>query len=232
MSLVSQTQSSPSDVAPPPRGNGASPYPPEASAPKGEAVQPFSEPSFQRFDQCEPFPFNASEYLRRVAWEWVERLFMRLSPRRAYAWRRFWLRAFGATIARKAEIRPNVRIWHPWLLEMGEHATLADGVTIYNLGRVRLGEHSVLSQNVYVCAGTHDYSKPSMPLIRPQIDIGNGVWVAAGAFIGPGVKIGDNSVIGAGAVVMKDIPGRVIAAGNPAVVIKPRRMDAGPPAGA
>lgn len=185
----------------------------------------FAEPSFQRFDQCEPFPFKLSEYLRRVAWEWVERLFMRLSPRRAYGWRRFWLRAFGAKVAAHAQIRPNVRIWHPWLLEMGEHATLADGVTIYNLGRVRLGEHSVLSQNVYVCAGTHDYTKPSMPLIRPEIDIGNGVWVAAGAFVGPGVKIGDNAIVGACAVVMKDVPSGMIANGNPAVVVKARKMN-------
>lgn len=200
--------------------------PPDPSPPPAPQAQAFVEPSFQRFDQCEPFPFKVSEYARRVAWEWVEKLFMRWSPRRAYGWRRFWLRTFGAKIARKAEVRPNVRIWHPWLLEMGEHATLADGVTIYNLGRVRIGEHAVLSQNVYVCAGTHDYTKPSMPLIRPTIDIGNGVWVAAGSFVGPGVTIGDNAIVGACSVVMKDVPGGMIASGNPAVVVKARKTRA------
>lgn len=184
----------------------------------------FAEPSFQRFDQCDPTPYRLDEYARRLAWEWVERVFIRLSPRRAYGWRRFWLRAFGAKVARKAEVRPNVRIWHPWLLELGEHATLADGVTIYNLGMVRLGEHSVLSQNVYVCAGTHDYTRPSLPLIRPTIDIGNGVWVAASAFVGPGVRIGDNAVVGAGSVVTKDVPAGMIAAGNPCRVLRPRKM--------
>src|SRR5207248_7246530 len=90
--------------------------------------------------------------------------------------------------------------------------------------------HSVLSQDVYVCAGTHDPSLPLLPLLRPPIRIGSGVWIAAQAFIGPGVTIGDNSVIGARAVVVKDIPPGVVAAGNPARVLKPRPMHAGQPA--
>src|SRR6185437_3157980 len=59
---------------------------------------------------------------------------------------------------------------------------------------------------------------------RPPIRIGGGVWVCADAFIGPGVSIGDNSVVGARAVVTHDVPNDVIVAGNPAKVIKPRVM--------
>jgi acetyltransferase-like isoleucine patch superfamily enzyme len=99
-------------------------------------------------------------------------------------------------------------------------------VTIYNLGPVKIGDHSVISQDAYLCAGTHDYTLPTLPLLRTPITIGHGVWIAAGAFIGPGVSIGDNSVIGARSVVMKDIPADVIAAGNPCRVIKPREMKA------
>ncbi len=111
---------------------------------------------------------------------------------------------------------------HPWLFSMGEHSWLSERVEIYNLGPVDIGCHTVLSQDVYVCAGTHDYTKADLPLIRPPISIGSGVWVCAGAFIGPGVKVGDNCVIGARAVVTRDIPAGMIAGGNPAKVIRPR----------
>jgi putative colanic acid biosynthesis acetyltransferase WcaF len=75
-----------------------------------------------------------------------------------------------------------------------------------------------------VCAGTHDYTRATLPLQRPPITIGDGVWVAAGAFIGPGVTVGDNCVIAARAVVAKDVPAGVVAGGNPCRVIKQRPM--------
>jgi putative colanic acid biosynthesis acetyltransferase WcaF len=75
-----------------------------------------------------------------------------------------------------------------------------------------------------LCAGSHDYTKANLPLLRPEIRIGSGVWVCTQAFVGPGVTIGDNTVVGACAVVMKDLPGGVLAAGNPARVVKARRM--------
>ena len=57
------------------------------------------------------------------------------------------------------------------------------------------------------------------------IVIGSGVWVCAGAFIGPGVTVGDNSVVGARAVVTRDVPPGVVVAGNPARVVKARKMN-------
>ena len=107
---------------------------------------------------------------------------------------------------------------------MAPWSILSNGVTVYNLGPVRIGSHTVISQDAYLCAGTHDYHQPNLPLERQPITIGNGVWVCAGAFIGPGVTIGDNSIIGARAVVMKDVPPGVVVAGNPARIIKNREM--------
>ena len=103
---------------------------------------------------------------------------------------------------------------------------LSERVEIYNLGPVTIGSHTVLSQDVYVCAGTHDYTRPDMPLIRPSIHIGSGVWICAGAFLGPGISIGHNCVIGARAVVSKSVPDGMIAAGNPAKPLRPRPMNA------
>ena len=113
---------------------------------------------------------------------------------------------------------------HPWLLRLDAYTMLADEVQLYNLGPVHVGEHTCVSQGVYVCAGTHDHTQAHLPLRREPITIGRGVWVAAQAFIGPGVTVGDNSVVGARAVVMRDVEAGVVVAGNPAQVVNERPM--------
>jgi putative colanic acid biosynthesis acetyltransferase WcaF len=137
-------------------------------------------------------------------------------------WRRFWVRAFGAKIAPTAKIKSSTRIVHPWLLTLGDYSVLAEDVDVYNLGPIEIGDHTVVSHRAVLCAGTHDYTQPNLPLQRPTIRIGHGVWVCTQAFIGPGVTVGDNCVIGACAVVMRDAPAGMVLAGNPAKVVKPR----------
>ena len=180
--------------------------------------------AFQTLDRCTAYPYPRSEYARRFAWEWVQCLMIRPSPRRAYAWRRFWLRLFGAQMADTASTRPTTRIMHPWLLEMGSWSVASDRVNLYNLGPIRIGEHTTISQDSELCAGTHDHTDPTLPLVRSPVTIGSGVWVCAGAFIGPGVTVGDDSVVAARSVVVKDVPAGVVVGGNPARVIKPRLM--------
>lgn len=179
---------------------------------------------FQRLDRVAAFPYSRGEYLRRFAWNLVQATLIRLSPGRAMGWRRFWLRAFGAKVGRRSGIRPTTRIVHPWHLTLEDFVMLGDNVTVYNLGQVTLGEHSVVSQNTHLCAGTHDYTQPELPLVRSTITIGKGVWVCADAFVGPGVTIGDNAVVGARSVVTRDVERGVVVAGNPARVIKKRAM--------
>lgn len=179
---------------------------------------------FQRLDTCAGFPYSLSEYARRFAWAFVYAVLIRFSPGRVRRWRVFWLRRFGAKLDPSCNIRPSARIRHPWLLEMGPYSTLADNVEVYNLGPIRIGAHTVVSQNVHLCNGSHDYLDPSLPLLRPEMAIGSGVWVCADAFIGPGVAIGDNTLVGARAVVMRDLPADVIAAGNPCKVVRDRPL--------
>jgi putative colanic acid biosynthesis acetyltransferase WcaF len=179
-------------------------------------------PVFQQLDRAERAPYRVSERLLRAAWALVNATVWRLP--RGWGWRRWLLRQFGAKVGRGAIFRASARVFHPWLFEIGDFSTLGPGVVIYNLGPVRIGSHTTISQDCYVCAGTHDYTIPHLPLVRPPIDIGSGVWVAAQAFVGPHVSIGDNCVIGARAVVMKTIAPGMIAAGNPARELKPRPM--------
>jgi putative colanic acid biosynthesis acetyltransferase WcaF len=186
---------------------------------------PEKQAVFQRLDQTAGYPYTFGDYVRRFSWQWVQSLLIKPSFRRSHTWRRFLLTRFGAKIHPSSGTKASTHIWHPWLFEMGEYAMLSEGVTVYNLGKVTIGNHTVISQDVYLCAGTHDHTKPNLPLQRPPITIGSGVWICAGAFIGPGVTVGDNAVVAARSVVVKDVPAGMIVGGNPAKIIKPREMD-------
>lgn len=183
---------------------------------------PSQEPIFQQLDQTASYPYKLSDYIKRFCWQWTQCLFIKFSFRRSHTWRLFLLNQFGSKIHHTSGTKASTHIWHPWLFEMGEYSILSDGVTIYNLGKVTIGSHTVLSQDVYLCAGTHDYTKPNLPLEKPPITIGSGVWICAGAFIGPGVTIGDNAIIAARSVVTQDVPAGMIVGGNPAKIIKAR----------
>ena len=207
-------------ATPPTTPSAMPPAPMPSSSPPADEI-------FQTLDRAERAPYAVGERLRRMAWTFVNQTVWRLP--RGWGWRRWLLRRFGAKVGRGAIFRASAQVFHPWLFEIGDYSTLGLGVVIYNLGPVKIGSHMILSQDTYVCAGTHDYAVSYLPLRRPPIVIGSGVWVAAQAFIGPGVTVGNNCVIGACAVVARDIPPGMIAAGNPAKVIKPRPMPQPPP---
>lgn len=201
------------------------PQPPPTSmpeTPQPRAGDPAPPAIVQALDRTAKAPYPRSFYARRVVWAVLWRTLFQLP--RAWGLRRRLLRLCGANVADTSVFYASVRVMHPWLLEVGAHSTLSAKVEIYNLGPVTIGRHTVLSQDVYVCAGTHDYTRADLPLLRPPIRIGDGVWVAAGAFLGPGVTVGNNSVVAARAVVVKDVPAGVVVGGNPARVIKSRVM--------
>lgn len=189
-------------------------------------------PIFQTLHRTARAPYPKSWYVKRLAWNVVWTTLFRLPiPKFGPAWRRTLLRLFGARLGKAALFATSTRVFHPWLLEVGDWCAFAGGVTIYNLGRVRVGDHTVISQDVYLCAGTHDYTRPDLPLLRPEIRVGSGVWIAAGAFVCPGVTVGDNSVVAARSVVTRDVPPGMVVGGNPARVLKARPMQAGEPRG-
>ena len=112
----------------------------------------------------------------------------------------------------------------PWDLKIRKSCIFGTRVQLYNLGGLEIGDHTVLSQDVYVCGGTHDYTDPTYPLVRKKNKIGSYVWVAAGAFIHPGVTIGDGAVIGARAVVTRDVEPWTVVSGHPAKVVRKREI--------
>lgn len=152
-------------------------------------------------------------------------LFVPFNLRLFRKWRVLVLKCFGAKITWSSHIYSTVKIWAPWNLTIGENSTLGPNVDCYNQGKIYIGNNTIISQKAYLCASTHDYRLKNFPLVLRPIRIDNGVWVAAGAFIGPSVYIGDNAVVAAKAVVIKNIEKNTIVGGNPAKLIKTRTLE-------
>lgn len=165
--------------------------------------------------------YSRGEILARVLWATVNPLY-RFSPRTLFGWRRLLLRAFGARVGRNVHIYNTARIYFPWNLEVGDWSAIGEHAFIYNLGPVRIGSQVTISQRAHLCAGTHDYTDPALPLQKPPIVIEDQAWVCADAFVGPGVTVGEGAVVGARAVAVKDVGAWQVVAGNPARFIKQR----------
>lgn len=163
--------------------------------------------------------------LLRLIWGIVQWCLFRPTPRILFHhWRIFLLRLFGAKIGRGCKVSPSVRIWAPWMLTMGDLVCLGPGVDCYCVSPVRIGSRVTISQRAFLCTATHDISDPLRPLVHEAIIIMDQAWVFAEAFIGPGVSIGEGAVVGARAVVVKDVESWNVVAGNPARFIKHREF--------
>ncbi len=167
------------------------------------------------------------EQTRRVAWG-AGRWLIRFSPRPCFAFRRAVLRLFGAKIGAYVHVYPSTHLYMPWNVEIGEWSALGDEVLIYSLGKVRIGQQVTVSYRSHVCAGTHDFSDPALPLLKPPVTLEDGAWIGTEAFIGPGVVVGAGAIVGARAVVVKDVEPMRIVAGNPARTVGLRQRLAAP----
>jgi putative colanic acid biosynthesis acetyltransferase WcaF len=167
------------------------------------------------------FPFAAarvtlSNRLARLLWGAVRNTLYRFSPTVLHGWRRMLLRSFGGRIGVGAHPYPRAKIWAPWNLTMEPHSCLADDVDCYCVAPIQVGAHATVSQYSYLCAASHDYRNPSMPLIVAPIVIESYAWIAADVFVGPGVRVGEGAVIGARSTVIHDVAPWTVVAGSPA----------------
>lgn len=166
--------------------------------------------------------FSLKNRAGRAAWNLVWLVFFRPSPRPCHGWRTLLLRLFGANIAPGCHIYPGAKIWAPWNLTCLQEACVADGAILYNQAPVTLGERSVVSQGAHLCTGSHDFESPRFELFAKPIVVGDHAWLAAECFIHPGVTIGEGAVIGARAVVTRNMPAWTVCAGHPCKPLKPR----------
>lgn len=166
---------------------------------------------------------SLSNKLLRMLWNIIYWILFRpfVSPL-FYKWRILILRGFGAKIDWSAHVYAGAKIWAPWNLVMGKNSCLSSEVDCYNVDLVSIGDNAIISQKSYLCTASHDITNSLHPLITAPIIIKDQAWITAECYVGMGVTIGQGAVVGARAVVTKDIEPWTVVAGNPARFIKKR----------
>jgi putative colanic acid biosynthesis acetyltransferase WcaF len=158
-------------------------------------------------------------------WWIVQSVLVSTSPQFMYGWRRFVFRAFGARIGKNVLLRPSVSMTFPWNVEIGDDTWIGDNVVLYSLGKIKIGNNVVVSQNSYICSGTHDFCKVSFDMERHPVVIEDQVWVANDVYVAPGITIAIGAVVGTRSSVFNDLPAGMICYGSPAKAKKRRVVD-------
>ena len=169
-------------------------------------------------------PQTLGERARGVWWGVTRILFFRFTPPALGRWRNFLLRRFGAKVHPSARIASSVRIDFPWNLRVGRGVVIAHKVILNCMGEIEIGDRTMISQYAHLCAGTHDYERRDMAILRCPITVGADVWIAADAFVGPGVTIGDGALLAARSSAFGDLPGGQVCVGEPARPRRPRQQ--------
>jgi len=172
---------------------------------------------------------NRSRFANRIwryVWDAVWLILCRYSPSVLQGWRRNVLKLFGAKLGPSVHVYPSAKVWAPWNLEMAANSCLGPQVDCYNVAKVSLGEGATVSQRAFLCTAGHDIHSAGFDLTHKPISIGANAWVAAQAFVGPGVAIGEGAVVAACAVAVKDVKAWEVVAGNPAKKVGHRRRSA------
>ncbi len=166
-------------------------------------------------DRGKPFWFEVLWYLVKMAF------FLSAFPY-PNSFRRRLLILFGAKIGTGFVIRPGVNIHMPWKLVIGDYCWIGDSCEFLNLAPVTIGDHTAIAHEVSFTTGNHDYKDHTMSYRNAPIRIGRGCWLASRVFIGPGVTVGEHSIVTAGSVVTKSVPPWKVVQGNPAEVVRSR----------
>lgn len=167
--------------------------------------------------------YSTSFKIKRLCWYLVNAtLFRWLVGGLFSSLRNNMLRLWGAKIASSSQIYSTCKIWAPWNLEIGHYVCVGPNTQLYNKARIVIGDNSVISQGSFLCTASHDINDSYHKLIVGPITIEDQVWIAADAFVGMGVHVGQGAVVGARACVFKNIKSWTVVGGNPASFIKER----------
>ena len=137
-------------------------------------------------------------------------------------WRVLILKIFKAKIGSGVVIKPRVRIKFPWNLSIGDNCWIGESVWIDNLCDVIIDNDVCISQGVYLCTGSHNWSKATFDLILKPIKIASQVWLCAMSKVGPGIDIGEGAILSLGSIATKSLEPWTVNQGNPATPIKKR----------
>jgi putative colanic acid biosynthesis acetyltransferase WcaF len=161
-------------------------------------------------------PWSVTEKVGMALWQMAWPLFCAWTPKPLNPWRLLWLKIFGAKITGRPFVHPRARITLPWNLTLHDRACLGDRAHAYSLGEIEIHADATVAQEAYLCTGTHQFDSPQRPLQTAKITVGAGAFICARAFVLPGITIGPRAIVGACAVVTRDVPEAARVAGNPA----------------
>lgn len=138
--------------------------------------------------------------------------------------RQAWMEKMFAECGKDCYIQsPFHANWSGHHVHFGDQVYANFNLTLVDDGDIYIGNKVMIGPNVTIATAGH----PVLPSLRERaiqfnfpVHVGNNVWIGAGVIILPGVTIGDNTVIGAGSVVTRDIPANVVAVGNPCRVLR------------
>ncbi len=155
------------------------------------------------------------------------------TPRRQGPLRRQLLESLLGSVGEGTEIRPPFQVDYGTNIHVGARCFANFGLVALDVARIEIGDDVQFGPNVQLLTPTH----PLAPTPRREkweaaqpITIGDNVWLGGGVIVLPGVSIGDDTVVGAGSVVTRDLPAGVVAVGNPARVVR-ELTDEEPPVG-
>ena len=154
--------------------------------------------------------------VKEAAWVLVRTVFFEQWPFKAYRVKRFLLRLFGAKVGSGVVVKPGVMITFPWKLELGNNVWLGEDCWLLNLATITIADNVCISQRAMLCTGNHNYNSPSFDLKVSPIAVERGAWIAANAFVGPGVTVGSHAVLCAGSVTSGNLDAHSVYSGIPA----------------
>jgi len=127
------------------------------------------------------------------------------------------------TLGEDAEVRPPLFVDYGSNVHIGARTFVNFNLTALDVAEIRIGEDCQIGPNVQLLTPTHPVEpqprRDKLEAARP-ITLEDNVWLGGGVVVCPGVTIGENSVVGAGSVVTRDVPANVVVAGNPARVLR------------
>jgi acetyltransferase-like isoleucine patch superfamily enzyme len=136
-----------------------------------------------------------------------------------------WLRQAGLKIGKGVAIDRGFACLagHEGNITIGDYAAIGNNVHFYNFGPIAIGKFCMIAADAALSNGGHD--KNTLEPFSGPLTIGHGCWIGTAAkIVGANLTIGDNAIVGAGAVVIRDIPPGAIVAGVPARVIGQREL--------
>lgn len=136
-----------------------------------------------------------------------------------------FLRPMLGRLGTNSYIYHSVYIEHPEHIFIGNNTLVPRGTDMKGMGKIVIGNNVLLGPSISFYTNRHEFKNTSVALTKQkstqgEIHIGNDSWIGGRVVILPNISIGNHCVVGAGAVVTKNIPDRSVAVGNPAKIIK------------